>query len=156
MKQRIRYIKRDGKIVSKNEIISKHGSKYLVYIDKETMTYTIKNVLSFRKYEGGENINNMNVLKRTIKEHLAYLGVEFEKERRNRTFGICPPKWSQTKEIEKRKALKNSYRLINFSNVSIGGQDEETFTRNQLSVFVERERFKIPRIVKNYLLRHAR
>lgn len=107
MKQRIRYVKKDGKIVSKNEIISKHGSRYIVFIDKENMTYAIRNVLSFRRYEGGENINNMNVLKRTIKAHLERLGVEFEKERRNRTFGICPPNWSQNKEIEKRKAQKD-------------------------------------------------
>lgn len=106
MKQRIRYIKRDGKIVSKNEIISKHGSRYLVFIDKESMTYIIRNVLSFRKYEGGENINNMNVLKRTIKAHLEHLGVEFEKERRNRCFGLCEKNWSQKKEIEKRNSEK--------------------------------------------------
>ncbi len=57
---------------------------------------------------------------------------------------------------EKRKAINNSYRLMNFSNVSISGQNEESFMINQLTVFVECERFKIPRIVKNYLLRNAR
>jgi hypothetical protein len=112
MKQRIRYIKKDGKIVSKNEVVSKHGSKYSVTINLDTMTYIIRNILSMRRYEGGENINNMNVLKRTIKAHLSHLGVEFGTERRNRTFGVCPPQWSQKKEIEKRKSQKDDKQEI--------------------------------------------
>jgi hypothetical protein len=107
MKQRIRYIKKDGNIVSKNEIVSKHGSRYSVTIDLATMTYTIKNLVSFRRYEGGENINNMNVLKRTIKAHLSHLGVLFETEKRNRVFGLCPKNWTQEKEIEKRRLLQS-------------------------------------------------
>lgn len=103
MKQRIRYIKKEGKLISKNEIISKHGSKYTVHIDITAMTYIIRNTVSLRKYEGGENISNMNVLKRTVKAHLEHLGVEFEQERRNRTFGRCSKDWNQTKETEKRK-----------------------------------------------------
>jgi len=108
MKQRIRYIKKDGNIVSKNEIVSKHGSRYSVSIDLATMTYTIKNLVSFRRYEGGENINNMNVLKRTIKAHLSHLGVLFDTERRNRTFGLCERGHSQSREIEKRREEKNN------------------------------------------------
>lgn len=103
MKQRIRYIKKNGKIVSKNEVVNKFGSKYVVIIDPETMTYIIRNALSFRNYAGGENINNMNVLKRTIKKHLEHLHVEFETEVRQRCFGICEKNWSQEKEMKKRQ-----------------------------------------------------
>lgn len=106
MKQRIRYLKRDGQLVSKNEILSKHGSRYLVYIDIVTMTYTIRNIISSRRYCGGEDINNMNVLKRNVKKHLEHLGCEFEKESRMRTFGICEKSWNQSKEMEKRRQLK--------------------------------------------------
>lgn len=103
MKQRIRYVKKEGKLISKNEIISKHGSKYMVYIDTQSMTYIIRNMISARKYDGGENINNMNVLKRTIKAHLEHLGCVFDKEKRQRVFGICPKGWNMQKELEKRK-----------------------------------------------------
>lgn len=106
MKQRIRYIKKDNQLISKNEVISKQGYRYMIYIDLENRTYTIRNMVSARRYEGGENINNMNVLKRTIKAHLEHLGCEFEKESRLRTFGICPKSWNQSKEMEKRRQLK--------------------------------------------------
>ena len=89
LKQRIRYIKRDNKLVSKSEVISKTGARYMVYIDLDTKTYLIRNQTSLRKYEGGENITNMNVLKRTVKKHLQHLNVEFENERRQRSFGRC-------------------------------------------------------------------
>jgi hypothetical protein len=106
MKQRIRYVKKDNKLISKNQIFSKHGSKYMVFIDLETRTYIIRNMVSHRKYEGGENINNMNVLKRTIKAHLEHLGCIFEKEKRFRTFGLCNKGHSQIKEIELRREKK--------------------------------------------------
>lgn len=106
MKQRIRYIKKDNQLISKNEIISKQGSRYLVYIDLEKRIYSIKNMVSSRRYEGGEHINNMNVLKRTIKAHLEHLGCEFEKEKRSRIFGLCPAGWNMQKEMEKRREEK--------------------------------------------------
>jgi hypothetical protein len=106
MKQRIRYIKKEGKLISKNEIFSKHGSRYMVYIDLETRTYIIRNMVSTRRYEGGENINNMNVLKRTIKAHLEHLSCVFEKEKRNRVFGRCEIGWTMQKEMEKRREEK--------------------------------------------------
>jgi hypothetical protein len=106
MRQRIRYAKKDNQLISKHEIISKHGSRYMVYIDLESRNYIIRNCVSSRRYEGGENINNMNVLKRTIKAHLEHLGCEFEKEKRFRTFGRCEKSWSQQKEMEKRREAK--------------------------------------------------
>lgn len=106
LKQRIRYVKKDGKLVSKNEVISKTGSRYVVHIDLETKTYVIRNQVSLRKYEGGQNINNMNVLKRVIKKHLQHLGIEFESERRKRSFGICSQGYNQKEHLAKQKQEK--------------------------------------------------
>lgn len=108
MKQRIRYVKKENKLISKNEVISKQGSKYMVYIDLETMTYIIRNMISARKYEGGQNITNMNVLKRTIKAHLEHLGCVFDKEKRKRIWGVCPKGWNMDKELQKRKEQESN------------------------------------------------
>lgn len=105
-KQRIRYLKKDNQLISKNEVVSARGSRYMIYIDLVNVTYTIRNVISTRRYEGGSDITNMNVLKRKIKEHLEHLGCEFETEKRWRTFGICEKSWNQTKEMEKRREEK--------------------------------------------------
>ena len=105
-KQRIRYLKKDNQLISKNEVVSARGSRYMIYIDLVNVTYTIRNVISTRRYEGGSDITNMNVLKRKIKEHLEHLGCEFEKESRNRVFGLCEPGWNMSKEMEKRRQLK--------------------------------------------------
>lgn len=101
-KQRIRYTEKDGKLIS-TEVFSKQGSRYVVYIDLTTKLYLIRNTLSLRKYTGGEGINNLHVLKRHIKKHLEALGCQFEKEKRQRTFGVCPKGWTMEKEIRKRK-----------------------------------------------------
>lgn len=105
--QRIRYEKKGTQLVSKHEVVSARGTKYLVYLNLDTMTYLIRNSTSLRKYEGGEGINNLIVLKRKVKQHLAHLGVYFDKERRNRTFGICSKGHNEFKELEKRKKEKN-------------------------------------------------
>lgn len=102
--QRIRYKKQGDSLISVNDIISqKTGAKYSVVIDLINCNYVIKNVLSLRKYEGGQNINNMNVLKRTIKKHLEALGCVFDGEKRRRTFGKCPKGWNQELEMKKQK-----------------------------------------------------
>jgi hypothetical protein len=106
MRQRIRYIKKENELISKHEIISTRGSRYMIYIDLVNRNYIIRNMVSNRNYEGGENINNMNVLKRTIKAHLEHLGCEFEKESRFRTFGKCLKGHTQIKELEKRREAK--------------------------------------------------
>lgn len=112
MLQRIRYDKKEGKLVSR-ELFSNKGSKYIVFIDLETMTYVIRNLLSLRKYEGGKGINNLTVLKRNVKKHLSHLGVPFDREIRHRTFGICEKGYSQAKEIQKRReeGLKEMSKL---------------------------------------------
>ena len=98
---RIRYVKKENKLVSLKEVVSQRtGAKYRVYIDLDSMTYMLRNSQTLRKYEGGTNINNLNVLKRTVKKHLEQLGCKFGKENRNRTFGLVPKGYSQ--EIHKK------------------------------------------------------
>lgn len=58
---------------------------YIVYLDTENIEYLIKNTNSRRLYKGGENINNLQVLKRAVKTHLEKLGVKFNKEVRDNT-----------------------------------------------------------------------
>lgn len=103
LKQRIKYVEKDGKLISIKELVSKNGAKYMVFIDLATKTYVIRNVNTLRKFEGGENINNMNVLKRTIKKHLFHLGVCFESESRQRSFGLCPKNYSESIHRAKKK-----------------------------------------------------
>ncbi len=105
-KQRIRYIKKENQLVSKNELYSAKGSRYLVYLNLDTMTYLIRNSVSLRKYEGGKNVNNLIVLKRVVKKHLAHLGVHFTKEKRFRSFGLCEKNWTESQEREKRRKEK--------------------------------------------------
>lgn len=103
MVQRIRYVKKDGQLVSRDSIISSKGAMYLVFINLDTMTYVIRNQTSLRKYEGGEGVNNLHVLKRNIKKHLEHLGCVFSKEKRKRTFGVVKHGYNQAKHIEEKK-----------------------------------------------------
>lgn len=105
-KQRIRYIEKDGKLIS-GEIISKHNAKYIVVIDLSTMTYLIRNTLSLRKYCGGEGINNLHVLKRKVKKHLEHLGCEFSSEKRFRSFGLCESGYNMQIHLQKMKEDAN-------------------------------------------------
>lgn len=117
LKQRIRYVKKDNKLISKSEVVSKTGAKYMVYIDLETKTYLIRNQTSLRKYEGGENINNMNVLKRTVKKHLEWLNCIFENEKRQRTFGKCSK--GTTEAIHRQKLREQKKQaLLEISELS--------------------------------------
>lgn len=110
-KQRIRYDKKDGQLVSKYELYSAKGSKYLVFINLETMTYLIRNTLSLRKYEGGKGINNLIVLKRNVKKHLALLGVRFDKEKRQRSFGICERGFTESENRRLKKEAREKEML---------------------------------------------
>jgi hypothetical protein len=104
MSKRIRYDKtrEEGKLVSKHTYISKKtGAKYKVFLDVNEKTYKIKNIGSERiTKSGGENINNLNVLKRTVKRELEQLGVSFEVEIRDREFGRCEKGYTQAKHEE--------------------------------------------------------
>lgn len=102
--QRIRYkqIKnKENLYESIKTFISKStGAIYRVRIDLDKKQYEIRNLTSFRAYYGGENINNLNVLKRKAKAHLESLGVVFSIEERNRTFGLCRKGYTQNKYME--------------------------------------------------------
>lgn len=107
--KRIRYKKTDKEnIVVSNKILksSSTGAEYLVYLDLENVTYKIKNINSENVHRGGENINNLNVLKRSVKSRLEGMGVKFQDEERDRTFGRCPKGYSQ-----KKHELKESYSV---------------------------------------------
>lgn len=105
MNERIRYVEYKGKenhVISNKEYISKKtGAKYKVVLDLENMLFMIRNERSkeFIK-KGGEGINNINVLKRTARKELAKLGIEMDRESRDRTFGrvekgMTQKKWEQ-------------------------------------------------------------
>ena len=101
MTQRIRYKETEDKnIVVSNKIFTseKTGAQYKVFLNLEKVTYKIKNINSENCFYGGENINNLNVLKRTAKARLEGMGVNFTDEERDRTFGLCPKGWTQEKE----------------------------------------------------------
>jgi|11_taG_2_1085331.scaffolds.fasta_scaffold00996_4 hypothetical protein len=104
--KRIRYknTKEEGVVVSNKILKSERtGAEYLVYLDLENVTYKIKNINSENVHRGGENINNLNVLKRSVKTRLEGMGVRFEDEERFRSFGRCPKGMTQQKWMDINK-----------------------------------------------------
>ena len=86
MTTRIRYEKtdKDDIVVSTRNFHSiTTDAMYIVYLNLKDVTYTIKNMLSERKYSGGDDINNLHVLKRHAKSRLEKLGVSFGDEIRD-------------------------------------------------------------------------
>ena len=85
MLTRIRYKKVGEKTLKSVRTLqsSVTGAKYTVTLDLENFTYLIRNLLSYRKYEGGEKVNNLAVLKRNVKKRLKKLGVKFDHEIRD-------------------------------------------------------------------------
>ena len=67
-------------------------------LDLKNNLYMIRNerTKEFIK-KGGEEINNLNVLKRTARKELASLGVQMSRESRDRTFGRVPKGMTQKK-----------------------------------------------------------
>lgn len=103
MSSRIRYQeKKPNYYVSKKTFrSSKTGAEYRVHLDTDEMLFKIQNMRDLRfVISGGKNINNLNVLKRTAKKRLELLGVEFNSEYRNRTFGRCSKGYNQEKHEE--------------------------------------------------------
>ena len=89
---RIRYEKtdKDGILVSvANFHSTSTDAMYIVSINTIECTYVIKNMISRRLYKGGENINNLAVLKRNVKDRLGKLGVKFESEIRDNTSRVA-------------------------------------------------------------------
>lgn len=86
MTVRIRYEKTDdeGILCSVRNFYSKRwDAMYIVYLNINEVTFYVKNMLSGRKYTGGDNTNNLHVLKRQVKKKLEGLGVEFGDEIRD-------------------------------------------------------------------------
>jgi len=108
MNERIRYTElkhKENHVISIREFISKKtGARYKVILDLENLLYMIRNerTKTFIK-KGGDNINNLNVLKRTARKELASLGVEMSRESRDRTFGKVPKGMTQKKWEELKK-----------------------------------------------------
>jgi len=112
MSKRIRYKEfNKGEYRSIDIFKSKRtGAEYRVYLDLNTLTFKILNInKQLFINSGGENINNLNVLKRVAKQYLQKLGVEFESELRDRSFGLCKKGYTQDehsiKEIKKIQEL---------------------------------------------------
>jgi hypothetical protein len=102
MSSRISYTDPDenGICYSVREFTSKKsGAIYTVKLDIKNKKYTIIHKESRHYYAGPDNINNLNVLKRNVKKRLINMGVDFEPERRDRTFGLCKKGYNQEEHI---------------------------------------------------------
>ena len=99
MAQRIRYkdYKDDTVISNKTFVSASTGARYRVVLDYKEMQYKIRNERTKEFVVKSKNYGNMNVLKRTAREHLSKLGVRMESESRDRSFGLCPKGYSQKK-----------------------------------------------------------
>jgi hypothetical protein len=111
MSERIRYIEhkhRENQVISIREFVSKKsGARYRIILDLANFLFMIRNERTKEfVLKGGENINNLNVLKRTARKELESLGVEMERESRDRTFGRVPKGMTQKKwEAQKKDSL---------------------------------------------------
>ena len=108
MSERIRYEKYDNRenhVISCQEFVSKStGARYKIILDLDNNLYMVRNerTKTFVK-KGGENINNLNVLKRTARKELETLGVQLQRESRDRTFGKVQKGMTQKKWEELNK-----------------------------------------------------
>ena len=106
MVTRIRYIphnKREN-VLESIQILSSSttGAKYKVRLDLNNYIYEIKNLNSNLIYKGGDKVNNLNVLKRKVRNRLEKLGVQLHSEKRSRTFGVCDKGYTQQTHMEKK------------------------------------------------------
>jgi len=87
----------------------KTGAKYRVVINEEEMEYYVRNERNKEFVKKSRKHKNMNMLKKEAREDLESLGVEFKRESRSRTFGLCEKGYDQkTHEREERlKKLEN-------------------------------------------------
>lgn len=101
MALRIRYEDhehRENWVISIQKFVSKrNGAKYRVLLDMENKTYNIRNERTKEFIYKSKSYGNLNVLKRNARNQLEKLGVELNKEVRDRTFGICPKGYTQDK-----------------------------------------------------------
>jgi len=105
MAQRIRYQEEEPGIFRSRKVFvsASTGARYKVLLDTNEMIFKIQNLNTMKfVYVGGENINNLNVLKRTAKGALEKkFGVSFEEEVRDRSYGLCKKGYSQEKHVKK-------------------------------------------------------
>lgn len=81
---RIKYQAQDKLLVS-HKIFANGNRTCRIIIDTEALTYKLVDpITGFIQVSGGEGINNLEVVQRHAKKALKeYLGVKFEKEKRN-------------------------------------------------------------------------
>lgn len=104
MSTRIRYVStnRDDVLRSFRNLYSpKYDSNYSIEIDTKELTFVIRNVNSGRTYTGGENINNLHVLKRKVKSRLSEMGVSFGTEVRDNSCRVVGKNCAFSKKVEK-------------------------------------------------------
>ena len=96
---RIRYIDHPTKedcLISLNEYVSKStGARYKIVLNIKEMWYGIRNERSKEFSYKSKNYGNLNVLKRTARAKLEDLGVNLNRESRDRTFGRCREGYTQ-------------------------------------------------------------
>jgi len=115
MSTRIRYkeTKEPGVVRSVREFTNEKGTTYYVKLNLQEKTYEIlyrENNQPVKK--GGEKINNLNVLKRNVKKDLSKLGVKFDADIRDRSFGICEKGYNQEIHTKTDKTTSNKRSLL--------------------------------------------
>lgn len=80
------------------------GAVYRIKLDVKKVKYTIANIEGRHYYHSDDSIKNLNVLKRNVKKRLIGMGVEFESEKRKRTFGLCPKGYNQEVHTNKKES----------------------------------------------------
>jgi hypothetical protein len=103
---RIRYEKYDDPnskwdmVSCRNFNSSSTDAMYIVYLNTETLQYTIKNMTTYREYglPEGKKLTNLQVLKRNVKSRLQKLGVSFDSEIRDNTSRVAGVNCSYKKE----------------------------------------------------------
>lgn len=85
--KRIKFMRQDPNLLVSHKIYSNGHKMVRIIIDTEQMIYKLVDpVTGFVFVSGGEHINNLEVLQRHCKRALKdFLGVSFEKEKRNVT-----------------------------------------------------------------------
>ncbi len=81
---RIRYSKNGATLISRRIFATLDGKAYRIFLDTESMKYSINDVNGIAEGVDGGKTKNLAVLKIQAKEALMSLGVNFESENRNR------------------------------------------------------------------------
>ena len=99
MAARIRYEKhptKDNCVISIQKFVSDTtGAKYKIILDYNDNTYAIRNERNKEFVVKSKSYGNLNVLKRNARSSLEKLGVQLNKESRDRCFGLCEKNYTQ-------------------------------------------------------------